>query len=686
MGRWATRTTALAISMVSAVAAIGASSPPASATTPPDDSSGIVATADATAEGCDPIDPRLCYLPFPSNHYTADDPASATGRRVAFPSEGAPVNAAGVQIDVTEWNRNDGFSPNSTLLTHVPGLDAEASALPSWTDLGGSLDADAPVVIIDVDSGERVPLWAELDTRGDGLPDDQLLVIHPAVVLTEGHTYAVALRDLVATDGSPIAAGEAFSAILDGTADGSLADRAAELAPALDALEAAGVARESLVLAWDFTVASTTNTTGRMVHIRDATLAELGDAAPEFTVSEVIDDPTHDDGTPREGLARTVIGTYNVTNWLTGDGAPGERFHYDADTAAEPDALPAANGTLTATFQCNIPEGAMTGADPAHLVQYGHGLLGTEGEINAGNQIRLANAGNSVICATRWAGMSTDDIGNAIETLGDFSNFPSMADRLQQGVLNQLVLTRLLLADDGLTADPSFQRADGTPIADASVVAYNGNSQGAIMGLMLAGVSTDIDRFVVGVAGMNYGLLLPRSVDFHDYEAIFVPAYPNVADRALILAMVQMLWDRGEGAGYVSHVTADPLPGTPAKDVLMHVAFGDWQVSELTAFIAARAMAMPVHRPVTEPGRSGEVEPGWGLETLEYPSNGSGLVVWDSGSDPIPLADVAPSTTRDPHEDPRADPDAQLQINTFLFDGELIDVCAAAPCLADPTD
>lgn len=676
--------------MITAVSAVTSTASPAWATVPPSEPSATGVAddaddADADTDGCDPIDPRLCYLPFPSNHYTVDDPASATGLRVAFPAAGAPVNVAGVPLDVSEWNRNDGFSPNSTLLAHVPGLDAEASRLPTWTDLGASLDADASVVIVDIESGERVPLWAELDARGDGLPDDQLLVIHPAVVLNEGHTYAVGLRDLLG-DGAAIEPGDAFGAILDGTADGALAERVTALEPALAALDAAGVTADSLVLAWDFTIASTTNTTGRMVHIRDATLAELGEAAPEFTVTEVIDDPTHDDGTQREGLARTVTGTYTVSNWLTGDGAPGERFHYDADPAAEPDALPTANGTLTATFQCNIPESAMSDADPAHLVQYGHGLLGSEGEIDAGNQIRLANLGNSVICATRWAGMSTDDIGNAIETLGDFSNFPTMADRLQQGVLNQIVLTRLLLAADGLTADASFQRSDGTPIADASVVAYNGNSQGAIMGLMLAGVSTDIDRFVLGVAGMNYGLLLPRSVDFHDYEAIFVPAYPNVADRALILAMVQMLWDRGEGAGYVDHVTADPLPGTQAKDVLMHVAFGDWQVSELTAFIAARAMAMPVHRPLTEPGRSGEVEPGWGLETLEYPSSGSGLVVWDSGSDPVPFDDVAPSTTRDPHEDPRADPEAQAQINAFLFDGELIDVCAAAACLADPVD
>ena len=80
-----------------------------------------------------------------------------------------------------------------------------------------------------------------------------------------------------------------------------------------------------------------------------------------------------------------------------------------------------------------------------------------------------------------------------------------------------------------------------------------------------------------------------------------------------------MLWDRGEGAGYVQHVTADPYAGTPAKTVLLHVAFGDWQVSELTALIEARTMGVTIHRPVTADGRSREVDPGWGLETDRVP-------------------------------------------------------------------
>jgi hypothetical protein len=203
--------------------------------------------------------------------------------------------------------------------------------------------------------------------------------------------------------------------------------------------------------------------------------------------------------------------------------------------------------------------------------------------------------------------------------------------------------------------------------------------------MALAGVSQDFTRAVLGVPGMNYSTLLPRSSDFTEYEAILKPAYPNALDRELLLSVIQMLWDRTEGAGFVSHVVSDPLPDTPAKEVLMHVAFGDWQVSELTAMVAARSMGIPISRPVTATGRSREVDPGWGLESIKYPSTGSGLVVWDSGSDPIPLSQTAPSTSRDPHEDPRNDAGARSQKAAFLFDSTLIDVCSGGPCRAQPS-
>ena len=82
---------------------------------------------------------------------------------------------------------------------------------------------------------------------------------------------------------------------------------------------------------------------------------------------------------------------------------------------------------------------------------------------------------------------------------------------------------------------------------------------------------------------MNYSTLLQRSSDFATYQLILNPAYPDELDRIIGFPLLQMLWDRAEADGYAEHMTDDPYPGTPAHQVLMHVAFGDHQVANVTA-------------------------------------------------------------------------------------------------------
>jgi hypothetical protein len=628
-----------------------------------------------TPAGCDPLDQRACLLPFPSNAYTVPDTSTATGLRVSMTPRSAGANAQGVYVNLTEWNRNDGFSPNSTLLVHVPGIDATNSKLPPWTDLQSSLADDATVVLIDTDTSQRVPLWAELDVKATS-DDDRMLVIHPAVALAEGHHFVVGLRGMQDANGDEIEPGVVFRAFRDRLASEALDARRPAMEAAFAALTDAGIARNGLYLAWDFTVASERNLSERMLSIRDNALASLGDGAPAFELTTVTP-------APQDDIALQVEGTYTVPNFLTGDGGPGQRFNY-ADNG--PDALPAQNGTVQVGFVCNISNYTAFVDQPAHLVEYGHGLLGDNHEIDAGNVRAFANEHNVVFCATKWAVMSEDDIANAAATLGEISNFPTVADRLQQGVLNQIFLGRLMTRPGGLSSLSQLTRADGSSMIDTQHLDYDGNSQGGIMGIMLAAVSPDIERAVVGVPGINYSLLLPRSVDFAKYEAVFKPAYPNDLDRMVDIDLLQMLWDRGEGGGYAQHVTANPYEGTSAKPILLDVAFGDWQVSELSAMVAARTMGVTIHRPVTVDDRSEEKESGWGLESTTYPSTGSGIVVWDSGSDPIPLDARPPSTGRDPHEDPRADVDVRTQKAAFLFDDTLIDVCGGKACTADNSD
>jgi len=640
----------------------------------------VKAAVDGAPKGCDPLDTARCLLPFPSNAFTIADDKSDTSLRVNFPIDGMPKKVDGLAIDPAEWNRNDGFSPNTPILTYVAGLDAEQSKLPKWTDIGTSLADDAPIVLLDTTDGTRIPLWSEIDAHA-AADTDRLLTIRPAISLPEGHTFIVALRGLKDDSGAAIAPSDVFRAYRDGlTTDiASIEARRNEMDATFTALAGAGVARADLQLAWSFTVASTRNISERMLSIRDTALTALGEKAPAYTITTVTPNSA-------DNLALQIDGTFTVPNYLNNDGSPGGRFHYDS---TDVDALPTVNPehpTLEAPFVCNISSATVAGTEPAHLVQYGHGLLGDHHEIDAGNVRDMSNEHNVVHCATKWAGMAEDDIGNAALTLASMGNFPTLADRLQQGVLNQIFLGRLMTRDGGLADDANFQRADGSPMVDRTHLDYDGNSQGGIMGLMLAAVSPDIERAVLGVPGMNYSLLLPRSVDFDTYEAVMKPAYPNDMDRVIIFAFTQMLWDRGEGAGYVQHVTANPYAGTDAKTLLLDVAFGDQQVTPLSALVEARTIGATIHRPVAADGRWAETEAGYGLDSITYPSTGSAIIIWDSGMAPMPEENLAPREGPDSHEDPRADADVRTQKASFLFEDTLIDVCNGAACTADHRD
>ncbi len=638
---------------------------------------GMISLQVDRPEICNPVDMRHCMLPFPSDFFSVEDATMDSGRRISIAHEASPTNASGVQIDTTEWNRNDGFSPGSQVATYVADLDLAASGAAPITDIARSLDDDAPVILIDADTNKRVPYWVEIDARPDDAVD-RVTFVRPAINLLEGHRHIVAFRDLVDTSGDPISAGDVFRAYRD-----RLESDVPEVEAQRDRYERvfndlarAGVRRDELYLAWDFTVASTRNLSERILHMRDEGFAMLGDAAPAFTVSLVEDD--FDDR-----VARRIQGTFEVPNFMTGMGEPGSRMNFGTD------GLPAVNGVFTADFRCIVPRSSLSGGDgpavPARASLYGHGLLGDEGEVSAGNVRSMSNEHNVVLCATKWAGMSEDDIANAVQILQDFSRFPTLADRTQQGLLNFLFLGRLMIHADGLSSHEAFQDDEGNSVIDRSQLVYDGNSQGGIMGGALTAVATDFTRAVLGVPGMNYSVLLQRSVDWDTYEQIYNPSYPDQLERGLGLLLAQMLWDRGEADGYAQHITDDPLPGTPPHEVLMHVAFGDHQVSPATAEIEARTIGAAIHSPAVIDGRLPDVVPYWGIDRIDgYPYEGSAIVIWDSGAPVPPLANLAPREGDDPHSDPRSDPDARMQKSEFLWpDGAVVDVCDGQPCVAD---
>ncbi len=627
-----------------------------------------------TSTPCDGLDTSLCMLPFPNDYSTVADRAMVTGRRVSIPMGAFPVTTSGQPFDPSPWNLNDGFSPGSTILVHVPDLGLAASGVATIGDMGTSVSASSPVVLVDTRTGARWPTWAELDVR-DADPATRLLVIHPARNMTEGDRYIVALRDLKTPDGSTIPPGPGFSAVLGLTplpAGGPDAAYVAHLRGVIRQLREEGVSTQGLFMAWDFTVASTANITGPALAMRDQTFAGLRDRLGSFTVSSVVNDPS---GQPE--LAREVLGTFDVPSYLSGPPGGAESVFTDGPgglPTPEPGAVDHAN------FECEIPKSA-TAAHPATPGLYGHGLFGSAVEVTESSVPQFSDAYDYVFCGTDWLGLSASTLPLAVSVTGDFNEFPALADNLMQSLLNAQVLGNLALDPRGFASNAAFQDPDHrTLLRTRGSLVYYGNSEGGIMGGALTALSTEVRRSVLGVPGMDYAVLLPRSADFAPFQGPLDDAYPDKATQLLGFDILQMLWDRAEADGYAEQM-ASGLPGTPSHQVLLEEAFGDHQVTNVSTETEARTIGAELHVPALADGRSHEAEPFWGLAPIRDASPKAAMFVWDTGVPSEPLSDTPPVAGPDPHDTtPRTFPRFWAQMNTFFATGRVVDPCGGKPC------
>ncbi len=570
-----------------------------------------------------------CLLPWPNDALTVfEKSADKNGRKLNLQEAWMPTNATEKPIDVTDMNRANGFSPGSAILLLVPGVNLEASKLPTSDHIEDSLNKDAGIIITDKATKEKIPYWAELDSRATS-DSTRLLIVHPAVSLKEGHTHEVRVQSLKDIDGKILEAPEK----------------------------------------WSFTIADTESLSQRLLHIRAEAYTELADQAPKFSVtSSQVEQVSGAD-------VRTVMGTFDVPLFLS-KAEPGGTFNLDAN------GLPQRGvGMYPSRFICVMPN---TVASTSSLpIVYGHGLLGGAEEALSFKGVAVEQ--NATVCATDWIGMANSDLLNVGTLLLDLSNFSSLADRLQQGIVNFQFLGRLLNHKDGFASSDDFQ-FQGKPIFELGGTQFLGSSQGGILGGAASAVSTEWSRVALGVPGINYSLLLTRSIDWDQFAQIFEKAYVDDIERVMAIQLVQLLWDRGENNGYAQHLTANTYDSFSPKDVLLIEAFGDHQVANISTEILARTIGARVHTPVFGTKRSSAAIPMWGIEPLSDGRTSPALVLWDFAN-PAPPADNqaprSPEYGEDPHGAGSGEPRVATQVFTFLKTGEILDVCDGAACTSD---
>ncbi len=630
-------------------------------------------TDDSAAPGpyerpdCDPLDPSVCLLPFPSSFFQASAETS-TGHQIDFGPTTLPENRDDVPWNPAHWNEKDGFSISASMITWFDDLSLDG--IISHTDIDRYLDADARTVLIDAQTGERIPHFGELDATVED-KRERVLMLRPMQILDYNRRYVVGIRGLKRNDGTDVEISPAFADLRDGKQSLAVApERQAHFdADVFPILEDAGFARDELQIAWDFHTVSRENSLGRMEWLRDDMYARIGDAGPAYAIDEITDGDCNE-----TNIARTIHGTMTVPLYTEED-APGTILTRDAN------GWPFYNGDTNPDFTLQIPCSVANNPGPAPVIQLGHGFFGNKGEAKSGFLRELADREGWLILATDMTGMSDDDMGQVTLMFSeDPSRFAEIPERTMQGFVEALAANRMVrgaLADDpAMTFDD--ETGTGISVVDPTTTYFYGISMGGILGGAYVAMSPDIERAVFSVSGTPFSMLTALSVNFIPFFLLLQQKYTDGREISTLQAAVQMLWDPGESAGWVHDMNRDVPPGMPTKQVLIQTAIHDSQVTTLGGQLQARSYGASLVAPAARPV--------FGLDEREAPFEGSALVEWrytDVGHEP--LESVPAGISGNTHNCPRNEPLGMDQVAIFLKTGRVEQTCDG-PCEATLAD
>jgi len=611
----------------------------------------------ATPSFCNPLGGAACLMPWPSAVYEKDDPTTETHVRVDLPASAMPKNIDHAAVDADIYNSHDGYSYAAPMMIAFPtGVDP--SNLVNNRNIAASLTAESPTVVIDLSTGELVAHFAEVDAAAEAKPASQALYIRPAKLLKPATHYAVAIKNtLKAKDGGALPIPEGFRAILDDTKTShARLERVRSHYPDIfAALEAHGIQRGDLVVAWDFTTRSRTQVQSDLRYARAAALPMMGTdgSALAYTItSDTVPSDTR--------IARQITGTFDAPLFLSSDPGTAE------DTTLRRDAQghPQPNGFYRVPFTAIIPQCALQGSAQVPIILYGHGLMGASDQVTNGGM----RAASAEICAvgvgTDMRGMSEVDVTNVVHTLNDVNQGRLIFDVLVQGMMNHIAMVQIAR---GPMAKDLFVRNNGTSLVDPSKVYYYGISQGGIMGTTVCAIDPVIKRCVVQVGAINYSTLLERSADWPEYRIVLTGAYEDPLLVAFMINLMQQEWDRTEPVAVADVITGEGFPETGPKQVFMQIGIADDQVPNVGSELQARTMGIPVITPTPYTP--------YGL--AEATTAQSGLVIYDFGlGATIPLTNTPPPKN-DVHGSLRNKQATTDMMKHFYETGEITNMCTA---------
>lgn len=611
---------------------------------------------------CNPLGGVSCLMPWPNATFMAEDSSTVTGYRLALPVEAMPVNTNEIVVDPAPLNRWDGFSPSGPILAAFPA-GVSADGLPPHSDPAQSLASSSPVVVLDMDRGERALVFAEVDMNAD--PEERALIIRPMTRLQPATRYAVAIRRAVkAADGGDLPVPEAFAALRDGgTYDHP---RMAALAPRYDAifaaLEADGVPRDDLVLAWDFVTASDEFLTSDLLAMRADALDAIGTDGANIEL-----DLESFPGTAGR-THKLIVGTLTSPSFLTNDEADDSILRRDAS------GRPELSGTRDARLTVIVPECITTATLPVPVMIFGHGLFGSgEGYANDRFLQEVANDYCFVVAAGDWIGLTERQIGVTALAANDLNKAAGITEKLAQSVIDFISIQNAVRGPLRAHAELQYE---GAEVIDPTRVYYFGASLGGIMGTSFMAYDPVVTRGVLGVPGGPWTMLFERSLAWNALQGPAQASYPDPANFQMLISILGMAFEPYDPMTAAPHLLADPLPDTPIKQILLYETIGDSLVANIASETLGRTIGLPVVMPSLKEPHGMAAAPA---------SSPNGFAIYDEAPSPLPPEfNSPPATDNGTHADVHERPAVLRQIEDFLYNGVVTNQCggagAPAPC------
>jgi dienelactone hydrolase len=608
-----------------------------------------------TTDGCENMNPLHCMLPFPSNAFLTADNSTTTGYKVNYASNTLPSSGTTSNVEIVALNRFDGFSPSTQLMTAfttVPNL----TGIANQHSIASSLSTEHATILLNLKSGERVAHWIEVDDRATN-PSATIVFMRTLGALDYDTAYGVAFIGLSDLSGDPISPSDAMQAIIDGeeTTSADIETRRGEIESLIGELELLDYKRNDVKAAWVFHTASSQSILSDISTMRSDALTRLGEDGIGCTVTSSEDNYGDDDK-----LYRRIRGTFTAPQYLESQNPPAliVRGNDGTPQYVEDSEIP---------FTMVIPQILADLNESGPLVVFGHGFLGT-GEGSSDYLGGWAEEYKVSFVATDLYGWSSSDFDTLGYGMIDPSYFQHQAERIEQALINKMAMIRTF---KGVCSDIDEMYSDGTNLVNSTDVHYMGYSLGGIYGASVVAVSPDIDRAALWVGGSGFSTFVERSTNFATFADLFShsAAYPDRNDRALLLGVMQQMWDCSDPETFLSFANDGYDSIVEPFSFLSIISVNDAQVPGISSDRAARTAGIPV--------LDSSARLPYGVTQQAGPISGSAIVYWDGGYDAMPESNSPPPVgdAGKAHNEIGVIEDVNEMVKEFLHTGIIIDTC-----------